>query len=322
MFCGPCGTLHDGPVNNKCKAAEQNITRRSTRSAKMASGESERPVKCKKETGGKEVSAEDGEDDTGDDDLLEQIRAIERRKRREILRARKEALLEMEVGAGTPLEELSCMANTGARGTVPKLERTQTSTSKEESRGRPRHRHASSSSRSRSRTRSADRRRRSKWSLRRYTNKKEVSKLNCYELIESSCNWFADQSNRTFEDYDGFIAHVRFLASKAKRDRFLDSSHVSYDCAIRRIAEKEGMKAFNGGNPEHSITYYSCESMRNKNSSNLSNEKKSNAYVKDGVKPCFNWNKGTCSREDGQCMYGHWCAKCGSRSHKKYKCQN
>lgn len=188
--------------------------------------------------------------------VMEEIRDIQRRKRMEGLLMRKAALLKDEV--------------TAAREAADELLGTETSCSvRERSRERShrhrRRRHYSSSSGSRSRTPSGERRKKSKWSIKRHTtDKKEIKKLSPHELVEASGKWVLDRDDMTIEDYQSFIKHIVFLSSKAKCDKFVDSCHVQYDLAVRKRAVKEGFKAFTAGDQECSVAVYSIENLRSR----------------------------------------------------------
>ena len=135
---------------------------------------------------------------------------------------------------------------------------------------------------------------RSKWSLRKYTvDRKALKNLNSYELIEASCKWLADQRNVTSEEHLCYNKHLMYLASKAKSDKFVESSHVNYDIATRKMAQEIGFQAFKYGNNEASMEYYVVENFKSRSSTTRPSvslryySSKSAGYTKEGKKPCY-----------------------------------
>lgn len=197
------------------------------------------------------------------------------------------------------------------------------------SRERPGHRrrcraHHSSSDSSRERTPSRERRLKRKWQIRAYNeDKRDTNKLNPFELVESSCNWMADQDNPTAKDYKKCVQHISFICSKCKSFRFTDKTHVLYDKGVRKLCVKEGYAAFGTGNSALALKYYCFENMKSKNAQPTSKVSQTRSvHVKDGKRPCYSWNgEAGCSISEPECQYGHWCSKCGARSHKNTKCK-
>lgn len=307
-YCGPCGVLHPGPIDDQCVAAGGTRDARGTRSAnsKMAAGESDQEVRIRR-VKQESTSHDDVVEDlrkmriTSECELLKEVEALEHTRRMEELYARKAAVL-------APISP--------PRGRDVDRRRRH---------GRRHHRRSTSGSSSGSRTPSESRRQRSKWSLKRYTSdKKVVRKLTPPELIEASCLWMVDQKNVTAPDYVAFLKHVAYLAGKDKCDKFSDSAHVCYDTAVRKVAEEEGFKAFRRGDPELSIVHFSIENFKVKTTGSDRTKQTSRAsgrqdYSKDGKRPCFRWNR-EAGCDDTACEFGHHCGKCGSKNHKKTKC--
>ena len=301
-YCGPCGQIHSTPVNENCK-------RGTGRQLSNPFTEVEETDKIDMESMKKEISSvhvgpvTDSEDELS---LADKIRELEAQKRQKERTARRKELQ-------TELDRLT------TDNPVPTVTRSP-------SRDRRRHRRSkrTSSTSSSDRTPSRERRRKSKWSLRRYTeDRKEVKKLNAYELIEASCSWFFDQEDLTTMKYCHFMKHIAFLAAKAKADKFLDCAHVHYDLAIRKLCVKQGFAAFTAGNSDLALKYYAFENLKPKRLGTGTKAPATRAFVKDGKRPCYDYNKvDGCTKSAGSCPYGHWCARCGSKAHKKSTCRN
>lgn len=308
-YCGPCGIIHLGLVDELCTIARESLAGRITRSTKtkMAAGGDEADG-TRSRSGVKLESTDDliSEDlrdmhiTCEEDELRKEIAQLEYKRRMEDLYARKAELL--------------------APRSPPRLGRE---TERHSRRHRASRKHRSSSgSSSGSRTPSETRKKRSKWSIKRYTtDKKLVKKLTPPELIEASCLWMIDQKNLVVPDYVAFIKHISYIAGKDKCDKFNDSAHVNYDTAVRKVAEEEGFKAFRRGDPELSIVHFSIENFKVKSTPRQASRTASRqgGYSKEGKRPCYKWNRDT-GCDDTACEFGHHCAKCGSKNHKKIKC--
>ena len=173
---------------------------------------------------------------------------------------------------------------------------------------------------------SATRRRRSKWSLKNYTiGGKEVRKLNGYELLGSTMLWCLDIPELSRYDYRAIIQHMHFICNRARDDHFKDCAHTEYDSAIRKMAEFEGFAAFSRRNAGESIVHYGTQNSRpvtkSKGSGYVSTtRKKSPGGPAKGA--CYAWNgEAGCTRSEEECRFTHICSKCGSKSHKRYKCK-
>ena len=110
------------------------------------------------------------------------------------------------------------------------------------------------------------------------------------------------------------------MSGKAKSGRFMDTAHARYDVAIWKQAAKSG---FSRGNAEVSLIYYSLEYIKEKKAGyHKSGGGVGKVYTGDGKKPCFLYNKELgCTRDAKTCSYGHWCSRCGSRTHIRADCK-
>lgn len=322
VYCGPCGTLHSGGVNEDCAVSMQ--TRRTGKAcekvgekvAKMADGER----LSKKEEAPKTVASteeEESDDDSMDEReraVTDRIKALEKKKR----------LVELERREQELEDDMERLARKRTRG----RSRSRRS-SPLERRHHHHHRRSSSSSSSSARSTSQEKKKRSKWSIRRYLeDRKDLKKLSPFELVESSCSWVLDKKDVDVHDLKRFIMHLKYVASKAKSGQFTDKAHASYDLAIRKLAVDNGFDAFCAGNPELALQYYAFESMRGytaKGGSHGAKASTSNTkqlFMKDGKKPCFAYNKEEgCNRDEKTCNFGHWCSKCGGKSHIRANCR-
>lgn len=247
-------------------------------------------------------------------DMSREERIAELQAQRDEMRGRKEGRL---LGS-TPLQrEGRAPVTTGAIDAITEHSDYGLARSRRRSRTRRRRRTLSDS---RSRSSSSTRRRRSKWSLRRYAVLgKELKKLNCYELVTASIRWCLDIEGLTVKDFRAFLEHICFMSSRARQNDFHDSTHIEYDKDIRKLAEVEGFAAFGTKNTGVGMFHYGMHNMRQRKS--VGAVRKTSSYTKDGKLGCFKWNKEAgCSRTDEVCNFGHWCSKCGSKSHKKYNC--
>ena len=292
-YCGPCGTAHTGPVDDNCS---RQLPRRSTRSNPLTTA-----MDVKSESG---IAAADDRAEL--QSLEDQVRSLETKKRAADLTARR-AQLEKEL-AVLSLEESA------------KPPRRARSLSRDATRRTRRRRSTSHSSEER--TPSRERRQRSKWALRRYTeDKKDVKKLNLLELIEASCAWLFDQPDLDSVKYEHFVKHIALMSSKGKNDQFLNSAHVHYDLAVRKLCVKNGFSAFSTGNTDLVLKYYAFENIKTRRTgTGTKPPAQRRPFTRDGKRPCYDHNnKDVCSRGTS-CAYGHWCAICGSRSHKRTAC--
>lgn len=185
-----------------------------------------------------------------------------------------------------------------------------------------------SSSTSSERSTSKERRLRSKWSLRRHVEDgKDVKKLSPFEVIESTVNWVIATKETDGDNLVRLLKHIGYIACKAKSGTFIEKAHASYDRAVRRLAVDDGFQAFTAGNPDLALKYYSFEYMKKAGGGGVNSGahgspgRSKKLYVKEGKKPCFAFNKEEgCARDDRTCNFGHWCSRCGNKSHIRSKC--
>ena len=160
--------------------------------------------------------------------------------------------------------------------------------------------------------------------MKRFTvGSKDVKKLNAYELIGASIKWCLNIDKLTVCDHRAFLEHLYFLSIRAMHDDFKDSAHVEYDSAIRKVAEVEGFAAFTSANNGISVIHYGAQNMRQKKAYGGAHNygRRSTGNTHEGKRCCFKWNRESgCASTDDKCPYNHRCAKCGSKSHPKHKC--
>ena len=105
---------------------------------------------------------------------------------------------------------------------------------------------------------SSSHRRRSKWSLKRYTHRgKDVWKLNPHELIVASKLWCLDLQSLTVADYRAFLEHINCIRTRARDDYFKDSAHVDYVVAVHVGCRVCGVCCFRKSNGTE-IYIYIC----------------------------------------------------------------
>lgn len=185
----------------------------------------------------------------------------------------------------------------------------------------PRRRRRNSSSSSRS----SSRRRRGKWSLKRFTlAKKDVTKLNCYELICATTAWVLKVTDLSLKDSKAMFEHLNFLSYRAMHGEYVDGAHIAYDVDVRKTAEEIGFAAFARKNQGGSVLHYSPENMRGfKKGTTKPTFAKRQTVVSQAKGACYAWNgEQGCSRTDDECKFGHVCSRCGLRGHKRTKCKD
>lgn len=267
-----------------------------------------------------EEAPEDDEVEERERAVTRRIRALERRKR----------LAELELQERELESDMARLAMK-KKGGRSRSRRRSSSSDRHHRRHHRHHRRSPTSSSSSGRSASRERRLRSKWSIRRYLeDRKDLKKLSPFELIESSCSWVLDKKDIDVQDLRRVVKHIKYISGRAKSGQFQDRAHASYDLAIRKLATTDGYEAFGAGNAEVALQYYAFEYMRGhsskgayggvKNSHANTNTKQ--LFSKDGKKPCFAYNKEEgCTRDDKTCNFGHWCSRCGSRTHVRAKCR-
>ena len=233
-FCAICGEIHDTSV--QCKEEEKaNVRVTCQTSAKMPKGVKDEVAE--QSMGSKESVGDRRKDTEREIEELQQeeeLAALEKKLTR--LRRRKE-LREKEGDTG----------NQDGAVAIPKekpFTGIQQDTSSEDERevgkggayssyGRerkklrePRRRRRNSSSSSRS----SSRRRRGKWSLKRFTlAKKDVTRLDCYELICATTAWVLKVPDLSLRDSRAMFEHLNFLSYRAMHGEYVDGAHIAYD---------------------------------------------------------------------------------------------
>ena len=338
VYCVLCGQTHRVQDTVLCEQLQQERrdgplsgmnTRRST-AAKMA-GTCEKDDIREEYDSTTTMSLEDRENRArkGIEELEAELRVTDLEERFEALKIEKERRRARRVtgfqdGVQTQLPALTQPPSEGAKcwgavGTSGEEEYTTLSRSrlrtKEEETGRLRARSDSS----------ATRRRRSKWSLKNYTiGGKEVRKLNAYELLGATMLWCSDIPDLSTYDYRAMIQHMNFICNRARDDHFKDCAHVEYDSAIRKLAEREGFAAFSRRNAGESIVHYGTQNSRpvTKQKATALAGARRRSPGGPGRGACYAWNgEAGCTRSEDECRFTHICSKCGSKSHRRYKCK-
>ena len=76
---------------------------------------------------------------------------------------------------------------------------------------------------------STERKRRSNWSLKRYTlARRDVRKLNCHELVCAITACALDIPEMFLQDHRALLQHINFITHRACHNDFKDSAHVDY----------------------------------------------------------------------------------------------
>ena len=73
--------------------------------------------------------------------------------------------------------------------------------------------------------------------------RKSVRRLNTYELIGTSIHWVLSVDSLDMHDVRAFLEHLEFISVTANHNDFVDSTHVEYNIAIRKLAESVGFEA-------------------------------------------------------------------------------
>lgn len=305
-YCGPCGQKHTLPVNELCpKRLVALSTKRATRAHPLVDANMATEVKA--EVRGATNVATDGSLSAEEAQLKTEVDALEKKRRVAVLKKQRK-LVEEELRALDVSEERGRSKSGHAR--------------------RWHRRRRSSSSSSGSRTPSSERRRQRKWTLKHHTvERKQVKKLNPHELVEATCAWFQDSN--AYNDLNAchaMLNHIGYISCKAKHNNFTNNAHIAYDAGVRKLAQKQGFQAFAVGNSDLSLRHYAYENIRDIKKSTVTKTGATNAsnrlFTREGKKPCFAHNgEQGCSRDNSTCDYGHWCSRCGSRSHKRSKCR-
>ena len=146
--------------------------------------------------------------------------------------------------------------------------------------------------------------------------------LNCYELIGATTLWILGIKEKSVSDCNAIFEHLNLLVNRAMHNDFLDAVHVDYDQSIRTLAETIGFEAFASQNQGGSIVHYSSQNMRPKKypTVNMSGLRKiTGSAIR---RACYAWNgEQGCARKEDECRFGHICAKCGGKGHKRPACK-
>lgn len=344
MFCQECGGAHSAKMEPSTSGAEK----QTTRGRKGGKGQT-KPSREPSHEPSRDTSPEEANTasmavmslEEKEQQLLMSIEKLELERRVEELERRHMRLLRDVPSRTTkkqpqPAEEdheeelmaagatAGAIFNQTAQGGEDDQNYSSYGTTRSRHRSRCKRRSRCSRSRSDSSS-SGSRRRRSKWSLKKHTiGRKDMRRLNAYELIGASIRWALAIEGLNKVDYKALLEHIEFLTVRAMHDDFKDSAHVEYDLAVRVVAETKGFGAFSKANTGMSVSFYGAQHMRPKSSKTTGKTKTNKGeYTKDGTRPCYKWNQeGGCARTDSDCNYGHWCAKCGAKSHKKTACKD
>lgn len=334
-FCENCGGIHEPGNTAKCEAnqkAEKPNTRSKKKGNKMATADLEASAKDtsemslleRRERVAKEVKALLIEDELADLEEQRNKLLLKREKRQSAASRKKQdgadAIVEAtgatdgdesEIGASQPYVDAAFVGSSedGFCNYGMDVGRSRPST---------RRRRTSSSS---STSRSASRRRRSKWNLKRFTvGKRDVGKLNCYELLAATGKWALGIKEMGVKDYRVLLEHMVFLALRARTNEYFDSAHTDYDLSIRTLAEEIGFAAFSSANRGSSVLFYSALQIKGRKSGSGSYH--SGRASSNTKRPCYAWNSDQgCSRGEDACRFAHVCAKCNGKGHKRQTCK-
>ena len=335
-FCSLCGASHEADNSEACEAFRgegKTSTRSSIRSVRMSKKNvKEELTEVAQEGGSNGLEDRKREVERVIEELRleEEVSELEKEMRR--LMARKEKRRapattgETEVGVTAAMtvavagdgdgEEVPGGADTGVA--IPKAGYSGAGRSRTRSRAGRRKRSSSSSSGSRSESR----RRRRKWALKRYTlNKKDVDRLNCYELICATAMWAVDVPDITLKDCKAVLEHINFLGNRAMNNDFYDKTHITYDNAVRKLAETEGFAAFAQGSNGASVIHYGNQNMRGSRTTGSYNQRRT--PPQQGKRACYAWNgEQGCNRSEEECRFAHICSRCSMKGHKRSKCKD
>ena len=119
-------------------------------------------------------------------------------------------------------------------------------------------------------------------------------------------------------DVKAILEHLEFISVRAVHNGFVDSTHVEYDIAVRKLAESVGFEAFSQKDAGMSVKHYGALNMC---TSKSSYPKHFTDRSSDQRTTCFHWNKEFgCPKTEEECSYPHTCSKCFSKTHKRSEC--
>ena len=331
-FCCTCGIVHEAGDVKQCEVQGSESTVRVTRRSaanKMSKGvkeETGEQVRCtlmeRRHQAAKEIEELALEEEVA----AMEIKLQKMRVRKE-LREKKErerdtiqdgagAMVDLrpDTGIGKPVDDEEDSTEEEEERVKPVVER-------ERRRARePRRRRRTTSS---SASRSASRRRRSKWGLKRHTiGKKDVTRLNGYELICATTVWALSFPDITVKDCKSIFEHINFVGYRARKNEYHDSAHIAYDTEIRKMAETMGFRAFERRNQGASIMHYGTQNMRGVVKAASPGDGARRNTLRNGKRACYSWNgEQGCNLSAEECKFDHVCSKCGSKGHKRPKCK-
>ena len=326
-FCCHCGEIHDTGIEcAEAGKASVRVTRRTA--SKMPKGAkeevSEQVAACSESAVDRRKEAErEIEELQQEEELAALEKKLNKLRRRKELREKGAeggnqdgavAILKEKPFTGIQLESESEEEETGQEGTYSSYGRER----KKIREVRRRRRNSSSESRS------SSRRRRGKWSLKRFTlAKKDVTKLNCHELICATTAWVLKVPGLSLRDCKAMFEHLNFLSYRAMHGEYVDGAHIAYDMDVRKTAEEIGFAAFARRNQGGSVLHYSPDNMRGfKKGTTKPLMSRRTTAVNQAKNACYAWNgEQGCTRPEDECKFSHVCSRCGLRGHKRTKCR-
>ncbi len=331
-FCVYCGVTHKSGVRCNETVVDAEVahvgsgvlTRHRAAMAKQVKSEVGVPG-IHEERGLEEESERVGRVEVGSSDMADRLRVLE--KRLERMQLEKSELLprdldihsrkrlESPVGEDEGREEHYGVEDDS------RIAYSSYGRSRHRSRHRSSRRHTRHASTSSSRSGSSSRRRRSKWSIRKFTfGNKRIKNLNAYELLGATAMWALSIETMTVADYRALLEHMAFISNRAMTGDFKDSAHVEYDMAIRRKAESVGFVAFTKSYTGISVLYYGTQHLRYKNTFSTTVGRRPSQNVN---RACYKWNSDAgCPKLESECFFGHFCSKCGLKNHRRNKCKD
>ena len=335
-FCSLCGSTHEADNIEACEALRgegKTATRASSRRTTVKMSKQlvkEELAEVPADHGSLVDRKKEIEQAIEELRLEEEVAALEEEMQRLMARREKRATTEAArdqtggvaaaIAMPAPKDDAGTLP-TDDKALVPRAGYSAYGRSRQRSRHRSREMKKKRSSSSSSTSRSESRRRRRKWALKRYTlNKKDVEKLNCYELICATALWVVDVAEVSVKDCKAVFEHINFLGNRAMYNDFYDSAHINYDNAVRKLAETEGFSAFAQGSNGASVIHYGNQNMRGGKSSNTFKQKRPSGQ--QGKRACYAWNgEQGCARSEEECRFAHICSRCALRGHKRSKCR-
>ena len=133
--------------------------------------------------------------------------------------------------------------------------------------------------------------------------------------------WAVDVPDVSVKDCKAVLEHINFLGNRAMNNDFYDKTHVTYDNAVRKLAETEGFAAFAQGSNGASVIHYGNQNMRVNKPSVSYGQRRTPAP--QGKRACYAWNGDQgCTRSEDECRFAHICSRGGLKGHKRSKCKD